>query len=91
MDTVKCHIQRRIQDFPEGGANPKRGMTTYYLAKFLQQLHENEANWTGRVSKNLLCRSTTADRCVGNVRFVINIKTESTNKTAALDAEIPNG
>ena len=90
MDTVKYHIQRRIQNVPVAPIR-NGGKITYYLAKFLQQLHENEANWTGRVSKNLLCRSTTADRCVGNVRFVINIKTESTTKTAALDAEIPNG
>ena len=25
MDTVKCHIQRRIQDFPEGGRQPEKG------------------------------------------------------------------
>ena len=35
--------QWRIQDFPEGGTNPKgRGTPTYYLTNFPPKLHENE-------------------------------------------------
>ena len=35
---------------------PRRGPPTYYLAKFLRKLHENEENWTGvHASKILLC------------------------------------
>ena len=65
--------------FLRGGANPK--------------LHENEGNWTGRgaLVQNFII-SATVHECVGNVGLVnINIKTEGTNKTAALDAKTPNG
>ena len=34
-DKNSCPIQWRIQDFPEGGANPEIGAKTYYLARFL--------------------------------------------------------
>ena len=38
--------QRRIQDFPQGGApTPKVGVLTYF---FGQKLHENERIWTPR-------------------------------------------
>ena len=30
-----------------GGANPKGRVSTYYMAKFSQKLHENEENMTG--------------------------------------------
>ena len=40
--------ERRIQNFPEKDANPKReGGGTYYLAKISRKLHENEENCTG--------------------------------------------
>ena len=35
-------VQRRIQDFSEGCANPRGGAPTYYLANFPGKLHENE-------------------------------------------------
>ena len=35
-------IQWRIQDFPEGGANPLRGAPTYHLTNFSSKLHENK-------------------------------------------------
>ena len=46
-----CHIQLRIQNFPEGGApTPKMGVLTIILQIFWQKLHENERIWTGGVS-----------------------------------------
>ena len=33
---ISLHLQRRIQDFPEGGANPKKGVLTYCWPKFAE-------------------------------------------------------
>ena len=37
-----------IPVFPRGGPKPKEGMSTYYLANLLRNLHKNEENWTDR-------------------------------------------
>ena len=54
----RMELQRRIQNFPDGGANPKEGVTTYYSTKFPQNLHENKENLAeeGGASKICLCR-----------------------------------
>ena len=45
-----CHIQWRIQEFPEEGANsPGGGAPTYDFAKFSRKLHEIERIWVPRV------------------------------------------
>ena len=42
---VKFHIQRRIQDFPEGTPTQKEGGCQPII---WAKLHENEESWTGR-------------------------------------------
>ena len=45
---VRLLMQERIQDFPDGGANPKGGgVLTYQLPQFLLKLDENrKKDWT---------------------------------------------
>ena len=56
------HSQWRIQDFPEGVRQPRRGAPTYYLTNFFRKLHENEEmlvqRW-GRASLEFPLRSAT--------------------------------
>ena len=40
--------QGQIQDFPEGGTNPKEGGHLPIIRKISPKLHENEENWVER-------------------------------------------
>ena len=56
------HNQRRIQDFPEGDANPKRGRQPIIWPKFAQKCMKMKKigpRKDGHTSKILLCRSAT--------------------------------
>ena len=45
--TSSCDVQVVDPEFlGRGRQAPKVGAPTYYLANFLQKLHENERNWT---------------------------------------------